>query len=528
PTRTKENNKMRRTFTVIDIVEIVMHWYAGRSQAEVARSLGVDRGTVARYVGAAKAAGLVPGGPPIPEEDWRARVREWFPRLYDTRLVRPTWPEIARHHEAVKALVGVVPVSVIHQRLTDEVSLETSVASLRRYVRAHFPEEVRKGDVVVWRPPVEPGEEAQVDYGYMGTWTDPATGKAHRVWAFSMVLSYSRHLFVYPTLKMDAASWVAAHVAAFDFFGGCVARVVLDNLRNGVAKADYYDPKLNRAYAELGEYYRVLLDPARAFHPKDKPRIEAVQRYIRSSFFAGRNWPSMAAMVTDARRWSEVVAGRRTPRVLEGRTPLEVFGAVEAGALTALPAMPFELATWSTPKVSPDAHALVGRCLYSVPYRLIGRRLDARATPVKVELFDQGDLVKTHAFQAKGRKTDWIDLPEERIGFFMRTPVWCRAQAVIVGPATDVLVDELLALNVLYRLRQAQGVLRLAGRYGDARLEAACRRALEAGDPSYKTVKGILVAGTENDAVQQTLPGVDAPAWLRGPDAFGAETEDRP
>lgn len=515
---------MRRTFTVVDIVEITTHWYAGRSQHEIARALGVDRKTIRRYTKAAEEAGLVPGGPPITEEEWRAKVREWFPHLYSTVLVRVTWPEIARHHEAIKTLVGVVPVSVIHQRLVDEAGLEASVASLRRYVRAHFPEEVRRGDVVLWRPEVAPGEEAQVDYGYMGTWTDPATGTARRVWAFSMVLSYSRHLFVYPTLKMDAASWVAAHVAAFDFFDGCVSRIVIDNLRNGVVKADIYDPKLNRAYAELGEHYGVLLDPARAFHPKDKPRIEAVQKYIRSSWFTARDWPNVAAMVADARRWSAEVAGRRTPRVLEGRTPLEVFGAEEAGALTALPAMPFELASWSRPKVSPDAHVKVGGCLYSVPYRLIGRRLDARATPVKVELFDNGELVKTHAFQAKGRKTDWADLPEERIGFFMRTPVWCRAQAVIIGPATDVLVSELLALNVLYRLRQAQGVLRLAGRYGDARLEAACRRALEAGDPSYKTVKGILAAGTEYDASQPALPGIDAPAWLRGPAAFGTGT----
>jgi transposase len=514
---------MRRTFTVVDIVEILTHWYAGRSQHEIAASLGVDRKTIRKYTRPAEEAGLVPGGPVIAEEAWRAHVRQWFPHLYDTRLVRPSWPEIARHHDAVGRLVGVVPVSVIHQRLADEVGLEASVASLRRYVRAHFAEEVRRGEVVLWRPEVVPGEEAQVDYGYLGTWRDPATGKARRVWAFSMVLSYCRHLFVYPTLRMDQASWVAAHVAAFGFYDGCVRRIVLDNLRNGVVKADIYDPKLNRAYAELGEYYGVLLDPARASHPKDKPRIEALQRYIRASFFAGRDWPNVAAMVADAKRWCVEVAGRRTPRVLEGRTPLEVFGAEEAGVLCALPAVPFELASWCQPKVGPDAHVKVGRTLYSVPYRLVGRRLDARATPNKVEIFDNGALVKTHPAQARGRRTDWADLPEERIGFFMRTPAWCRAQAAVNGPATEALIEELLSVNVLFRLRQAQGVLRLGQRHGFARLEAACRRALEAGDPSYRTVKGILAAGTENEVAQPALPGVVAPAWLRGPEAFGSE-----
>jgi hypothetical protein len=105
----------------------------------------------------------------------------------------------------------------------------------------------------------------------------------------------------------------------------------------------------------------------------------------------------------------------------------------------------------------------------------------------------------------------------------MRTPVWCRSQAALVGPACDALVGELLTVDALFRLRQAQGVLRLGQKHGDARLEAACRRALTAGDPSYKTVKGILAAGTEHEGFQLPLPGVDVPAWLRGPDAFGGE-----
>lgn len=252
-----------------------------------------------------------------------------------------------------------------------------------------------------------------------------------------------------------------------------------------------------------------------------------MQSFIRQSFFAGREFPSLEAMVADARRWSKEVAGRRTPRALEGRTPLEVFVSEEAGVLLPLPAVPYELATWSRPKVGPDAHVKVGRCLYSVPYRHIGKRLDARATPEKVQLFIDGECVKTHPFQQRGRRTDFVDLPEEKVGFFMRTPSWCRIQAGSIGPATDALVAELLTLNALFRLRQAQGVLRLVDKYGSARVEAACRRALEVGDPCYRTVKGVLMAGTENEAVQQVLPGVEVPAWLHGPDAFGTKEEER-
>ena len=340
-----------------------------------------------------------------------------------------------------------------------------------------------------------------------------------------MVLPYSRHLFVRPGVSMAQRAWVEAHVAALEFLGGAPRRVVPDNLKAGVCKPDLYDPKINRGYAELARHYGVLIDPARAYHPRDKATIEAHQRYIRSSFFAGRDWPSLAAMAADAETWCVQVAGQRRPRALEGRTVLEVFAAEEAGALLPLPEAPFEPATWSRPKVAPDAHVIVGRTLYSVPYRLIGKRLDVRATAAAVEFYLDGELVKTHLFQPRGRRTDWADLPEHKTGFFMRTPVWCQSQAGLVGPACATLVADLLSVNALFRLRQVQGVLRLGQRYGDARLEAACARALKAGDPSYRTVKGILAAGTEHNGVQLPLPGTGVPAWLRGPDAFGGEQQ---
>ena len=205
---------------MVDVTEILQHWYAGRPKVEVARSLGVDAKTVRRYVAPAEAAGMAPGGPPVSEEQWRALARQWFPQLAGTGIRQVSWREIAVHHDRIAGLLPVVPVSVIHQRLADEQGLEASVASVRRYVRAHFPGEARAGQVRPPRPPVPPGAEAQVDYGYLGLWPDPATGRRRRMWAFSMVLPYSRYLFVRPVVSMTQRAWTEAHVAAFEFFGG--------------------------------------------------------------------------------------------------------------------------------------------------------------------------------------------------------------------------------------------------------------------------------------------------------------------
>ena len=184
---------------MVDVTEILQHWYAGRPKVEVARSLGVDAKTVRRYVAPAEAAGMAPGGPPVTEEQWRALARGWFPQMAGTGMRQVSWREIAVHHDRIADLLGVVPVSVIHQRLADEAGLEASVASVRRYVRAHFPAGARAGARCGWPGrPCAPGAEAQVDYGYLGLWLDRPTGRRCRVWAFSMVLPYSRHLFVRP------------------------------------------------------------------------------------------------------------------------------------------------------------------------------------------------------------------------------------------------------------------------------------------------------------------------------------------
>ena len=259
---------------MIDVTEILVHWHAGRSLNEMSQSLGVDRKTIRKYVAPAIAAGIGPGGPARSEGEWQDLVRGWFPELSDMRLRQVTWSAIAVHRDYITGqLKAGVRMSTIHQRLRDEHGLAASVASFRRYVAANVPEEARRSQVTVWSPrQAEAGEQAQIDYGMLGRWLDPLTGRLRTVWAFVMVLACSRHMFVRPVLKMDQRAWTECHVEAFAFFGGVPARLVPDNLKTGVDKPDLYDPKVNRSYAELAAHYGCLVDPARALKPRDKPR----------------------------------------------------------------------------------------------------------------------------------------------------------------------------------------------------------------------------------------------------------------
>jgi hypothetical protein len=241
---------------------------------------------------------------------------------------------------------------------------------------------------------------------------------------------------------------------------------------------------------------------------------------VRDSFWRGREFTSLAQMQTAAVVWCRDVAGQRQSRALDGAVPAAVFASIEAEALKPLPVNQFVLATWSTATVGPDIHVKVGKSLYSVPWRLIGQRLDARSTWNIVQLFHNGRLVATHAHSDGRKRTDMSHYPPEKIAFAMKTPTWCRRRSAEIGSGCAAVIGSMLEVGALYRLRAAQGVLGLADKHGTERLESACSKAITVGDPSYRTIKGILAAGAETDPPPAPTGDGGAPAHLHGPAAL--------
>jgi Integrase core domain len=262
---------------------------------------------------------------------------------------------------------------------------------LRRYVWQTFPDRNQPG-VTVLRSPVPPGE-AQIDYGYLGRWLDPPAHRVRRVWAFVMVLACS-HMFVRPVLSMDQSSWVAAHLAAWEFFGSVPERLVIDNLKTGVIKADLYDPKLKRAYAEMAAHYGCLIDPARAGNLAT--RQESNARCLYPGFSVAGPHVRQRDRHSGRRR-RVVFEHRRHPgaprpgrRATAGRVPTGRGSGVTSLAV-------------GTVRAGRAVRAARGarlprqrdKVLYSVPWRHIGKRVDARTTETVVEIFADGQLIKT-------------------------------------------------------------------------------------------------------------------------------------
>jgi hypothetical protein len=186
-------------------------------------------------------------------------------------------------HEEIAEALGASTMTAVWQRLRDAGRTSASFPTFRRHVIDH----IRASDatrLTVLLPAPAFREAMEIDYGRLGMWTDPIGGRRRTVWAFVATLRASGMHVDRPVLVMDRRTWINCHIEALRFFGGSPTFWICDNLITGVLSADLYDPKLNRAYRELAEHHGAIVDPGRALHPKDKPRVERAVPYVRDSF----------------------------------------------------------------------------------------------------------------------------------------------------------------------------------------------------------------------------------------------------
>ena len=229
--------------------------------------------------------------------------------------------------------------------------------------------------------------------------------------------------------------------------------------------------------------------------------------FVRGSFFAGEQFHGLADAQRRAEAWCAGRAGQRIHRTTQCR-PAELFAAEEAPRLAPAPVMPYDLPVYATAKVHRDHHIEVARALYSVPGALIGQHVDVRADSQLVRVWHRGVLVKVHPrTRPGGRVTDPADLPDGTAAYALRDIGYLQRQADDAGPAIGAYATALLDHPLPWtKMRQVYALLGLVRKWGPARVDAACRRALEAEAISVPLVGRILQRGTENAPAQPALP----------------------
>jgi len=259
-----------RELGMVEVREVLRRWMAGEGLRAIARSTGVDRKTVAEYVRVATAFGLRRGGE-LPTDEQLAAV------LAVRRPGRPATAEAPSPENAALApyrdriqrwlTVDALRLTKIHRRLRAE-GVSVSYSTLYRFARAQCAFRPAAVTVRVADPP--PGEVAEADFGLLGLWTDPATARRQRVWGLLITLGYRRYAFLAVSVRQDLAAMLDGLEAAWAFFAGVVRRLVIDNLKPAVHRADRYSPRLARVFLEYAQYRGVVVDPTVVRHPTGK------------------------------------------------------------------------------------------------------------------------------------------------------------------------------------------------------------------------------------------------------------------
>jgi len=494
----------------MDIREIVRCLRQGQSDRAIAADLGVDRKTVGRYRVWAVEQGLLSGALPSLGD---------LNRLLEETMKGSPPPQNVSSAEPYRDLIvklrqANVEVMAIYLRLQDR-GYAGSYSSVLRFVRRLEPPVPE----VTVRVETRPGEEGQVDFGYAGLMIDPQTGALRRAWAFVLVLSWSRHQYVEFVFDQTVETWLRLHRNAFEFLGGVPERVVIDNLKAGIAKVCAQEPQAQQAYRECAEHYGFLISPCRPRTPQHKGKVEqGGVHYLKRNFLAGREPTTLTQANREALHWVETTAGRRTHGTTKEQ-PLVRFE-TERQALQPLPITPYDLAVWKQVKLHRDGYVTFAQAYYSAPFRLVGQRLWVRGGAREVQIFTSDhQWVATHTrAQHRGQRLTHPDhLPPHKLPGLTLSRDGCRHRASEIGPFTRQVVDGLLDHRPEDRLRIAGRLLRLAGQFGAERLEAACGRAVRFDDPTYPTIKRILQEGLDMEAVPSIAPGPPAQAFVRTP-----------
>jgi hypothetical protein len=349
---------------------------------------------------------------------------------------------------------------------------------------------------------------------------DPETDRRRVLHALIFTPCLSRYCFVWLTFSQTLADVIEGFEAAWAFFGGIFAVVIPDNMGTIVDKANPTEPRLNAAFVEYAQDRGFLVDAARVRHPTDKPRVERVVPYVRGSFFAGEHFVDRADAQRRAVTWCTTTAGLRVHGTTACR-PAEHFALLEASVLAPIPAAPYDLPHYATPKVHRDHHVEVAKAIYSVPSNLIGKHLDARADKDLVKLFLRGTLVKVHPRQPPGgRSTDPNDLPTGTEIYALRDLERLKNMARAHGPAVGAYAVVLLEHPLPWtKMRQVYALLGLVKKWGPERVDAACAKAAEAEAYSVSLIGRMLERGTEERAEPVPIQGRLISARFARPDA---------
>jgi transposase len=470
--------KVNRQHSIVTLFE------QGWSRRRIARELAVDRETVRKYVAGVKSKSPTPQTGSEAEEQSKPATP---PQTGSSSKTAPASLCDPWREQIQSAFQAGLSVQRIYQDLVVEHQFTGSYHAVRRFVLRHH----GGTQLPFRRMECEPGQELQVDFG-QGAWV-VENGKRRKTHLFRAVLSHSRKGYCEAVWRQTTESFIRCLENAFRHFGGVTETVVIDNLKAGVIRADWFDPELNWKLEEFARYYGTTILPTKPAMPRHKGKVEAGVKYAQNNAVKGRSFESLVAHNDFLAHWERTTADTRihgTTRQQVGK----VFTEVEKPALRALPAMLFPVFQEAPRTVHRDGHVEFKRAYYSVPPEYVGRQVWVRHQARLLRVYNQRrEQIALHAEAEPGKfNTDAAHLHSRKRHIVERGADYLLDQCRVLGPLTGTWAQAMHQARGPQGLRVMLGLLQLASKHPVAQLEKAAGMATHHGAWRLRDLKRLL------------------------------------
>ena len=504
----------------VEILEVMRRYFEKQNISQISEVTGLDRKTVRRYIESVKQRGII-------EYD-REKIVEIIEEVIPKISGRPktSHEQFQFYFDEIDSLINnqhnpLKPKTVFEVIVErHELNGKVSYSSFKRFINQN--KLIILKDKTTCRMEYNPGEQVQIDYAKMGTLIDPITNKLRTVYAFIGTLACSRHKYVEFVFSQNQQSFVNSHVNMFSYFNGAPRILVIDNLKTGIIKPDLYNPIINKAYAEMAEYYGCFINPCRIATPKDKPIVERDVQTIREVF---RKLKAMNAnlILREAnaaiKEWLINVYGLREHGTTHMK-PKEEFYNIEQKALLPLPVEAFEAAFWKEAVVHPDHYIQVNKKTYSIPHQYVGKKVMVKSSHNIISVYYNEKLIKQHTIPKGYRQTDLNDFPENmKAAMDNGLPLLLRKRASKICDELGMLIDKILSPHAFINLRKAQGILSVAEKH---RLEDVSRASMEA-IMSHRTITPkifLSLIKKETEIEEQIIISEETSSYIRKMEYF--------
>lgn len=381
----------------------------------------------------------------------------------------------------------------IFQDLRDEYGYKGSYDTIKRYV-ARIKKKTPKAYMVLT---TLPGEEAQVDFGYIGT--IKVNSRHRKAWIFVMVLSYSRYMYVQIVFDQSVKTFIECHKNGFKYFGGVPETVKIDNLKAGVLENDFYEPVIQKNYAAFAAHYGFWAQPCRVRTPTDKGKVESNVDYVKNNCFKGREFKDYEEAKKFLSRWLDTIANVRKHGTTH-KIPIEVFQTVEKEKLASLPKEEYIMSKSKTCIVNTNCHITYCGNYYSVPYAYIGQKVNVIEINNLIKIFYKEKEIALHTVCTDKKGTFITNnehYPHSKNITSSEILSRQRNEMTEIGRNALKFFDEFLKVsdNKKYDYRSITGILSLRNIYSSEIIDKACARAYNYGVFTYRIIKKICEKG---------------------------------